>query len=94
MCSRFHHATLIVLMPASPLANKGTTALGGDHNPFDTSAGDAGPAAGVNGAETGMGPRDPRSAAGEAAVTEHPNVELARRGYDALPRETWLPCRS
>ena len=24
------------------------------------------------------------------AVTEHPNIELARRGYDAFARETWL----
>ena len=27
-------------------------------------------------------------------MTEHPNIELTRRGYDALPRETWLRSQS
>ncbi len=30
----------------------------------------------------------------EAAMTEHPNVELTRRGYDAFAKGTWLRCRS
>ena len=33
---------------------------------------------------TAMDPHDPRRPAGEAAVTEHPNVELTRRGYEAF----------
>ena len=38
------------------------------------------------GAKTGMDPRDPCRPHGEAAMTEHPNVELTRRGYDAFAK--------
>jgi uncharacterized protein len=48
--------------------------------------GDAGRGGGRYGAETGMDPHDPGRAAGEAAMTEHPNIELARRGYEAFAK--------
>src|SRR6266542_6911884 len=39
-----------------------------------------------DGTGTARDPRDPRRPAGEAAVTEHPNVELPRRGYEAFAK--------
>ena len=38
------------------------------------------------GAKTGMDRRDPCMPDGEAVMTEHPNIELTRQGYDAFAK--------